>query len=319
MAALPYIQLYVADYLADTAHLSVTASGAYLHLIMNYWQTGKPLKNCDVRLGAIARCYNGEWSQVKDLVLEFFEDRDGLLHHPRIDSDLARVGRGGDDPELTGGWRGYVYFIATSGGGKYKIGYSKNPWARLKDLQVASSEQLLLVATVKTTDVSEKGIHAELDEYRLSGEWFSDCAIIADLISAIKSKKVTTVDESVDYLRSYSVATVVTTKDTDTDTDTDTDKSTKRVSRRFDEFWSVYPVKKGRAAAEKTWTSKNLDSIADSIIADVKQRISGDRQWIDGYIPHGSTYVNGRGWEDAIEAPRGKSAEPLPDYLVGAI
>lgn len=96
-------------------------------------------------------------------------------------------------------------------------------------------------------------------------------------------------------------------------------KNTTEHASRFDEFWAAYPVKKGRASAEKTWAAKHLDPIADTIIADVKQRIAGDRQWIEGYIPHGSTYVNGRGWEDSIEAPRGKAAEHVPDYLVGAI
>jgi len=92
---------------------------------------------------------------------------------------------------------------------------------------------------------------------------------------------------------------------------------------RFDEFWSAYPVKKGRAAAAAKWKSKNLDAIADTIIADVKRRLAEDRQWRDGYIPHGSTYVNGHGWEDAIEAARNSGAangaDALPDFMRGAI
>jgi len=43
MAALPYIQLYVADYLADTIHLETDEHGAYLLIIMNYWQTGQQI------------------------------------------------------------------------------------------------------------------------------------------------------------------------------------------------------------------------------------------------------------------------------------
>jgi hypothetical protein len=70
---------------------------------------------------------------------------------------------------------------------------------------------------------------------------------------------------------------------------------------RFEEFWAVYPVKKGRATAQAKWTAKGYDAIADRIIGDVEIRKVKDRQWRDGYIPHGSTYVNGRGWEDEIE------------------
>jgi uncharacterized protein YdaU (DUF1376 family) len=96
-------------------------------------------------------------------------------------------------------------------------------------------------------------------------------------------------------------------------------QAARKTASRFDEFWSAYPVKKGRADAEAKWKSRKLDVIADTIIADVKRRIAEDRQWRDGYVPHGSTYVNGRGWEDAIEPGRNGAGSETPDYLVGAI
>ena len=96
----------------------------------------------------------------------------------------------------------------------------------------------------------------------------------------------------------------------------------RKSAERFDEFWIEYPVKKGRAAAEAKWRTKGYDAIADRIIADVKRRRAEDRQWLAGYAPHGSTYVNGRGWEDAIESVRQTPLAPTdetPDFLVGAI
>lgn len=80
---------------------------------------------------------------------------------------------------------------------------------------------------------------------------------------------------------------------------------------RFGEFWSLYPVKKGKADAERKWKARKLDAIADRIMADVRDRMARDRQWRDGYVPHGSTYVNGSGWEDAIVEARAGPAPPM--------
>lgn len=59
MAALPYMQLYIADYLADTMHLSAEEHGAYLLLMFNYWQTGRAIPKS--RLAKIARISNERW------------------------------------------------------------------------------------------------------------------------------------------------------------------------------------------------------------------------------------------------------------------
>lgn len=91
MAALPYMPLFVADYLADTAHLTPAQHGAYLLLIMNYWQRGGPLPNDDVRLARIVRMSKRDWAHNRNDILEFFHEQDNLLHHVRIDSELSRV------------------------------------------------------------------------------------------------------------------------------------------------------------------------------------------------------------------------------------
>lgn len=89
MAALPYMQLYTADYLADTMHLSAEEHGAYLLLMFNYWQTGKPIpKN---RLAKIARLTNERWADVEPSLQEFFCDNGEEWVHLRIEEDLASV------------------------------------------------------------------------------------------------------------------------------------------------------------------------------------------------------------------------------------
>ena len=91
MAALPYMQLYVADYLADTMHLSAEEHGAYLLLIFNYWQTGKSLPDNDKRLANVARLSNERWTDVKQTLIEYFVLVDGKLIHPRIEADLEYI------------------------------------------------------------------------------------------------------------------------------------------------------------------------------------------------------------------------------------
>ncbi|MBD8493851.1 DUF1376 domain-containing protein [Pseudomonas syringae] len=89
MAALPYIQLYVADYLADTMHLTTEEHGAYLLLIFNYWQTGKPIPTN--RLARISRLSNERWTDVERSLREFFNERSNEWVHDRIERDLEAV------------------------------------------------------------------------------------------------------------------------------------------------------------------------------------------------------------------------------------
>jgi uncharacterized protein YdaU (DUF1376 family) len=91
MASLPYMKLFVADYLADTRHLTAAQHGAYLLLIFNYWQTGKPLPNDDAKLARIACMNKRDWAHNRDAILEFFSVQDNLLVHSRIAHELSRV------------------------------------------------------------------------------------------------------------------------------------------------------------------------------------------------------------------------------------
>ena len=89
MAAIPYMPLYIADYLADAAHLSTVEHGAYLLLIMNYWQRGGPISSLNARLASVARMSNEDWLQIQPTIAEFFTEKDGLWHHKRIDIELG--------------------------------------------------------------------------------------------------------------------------------------------------------------------------------------------------------------------------------------
>ena len=96
------MQLYVADYLADTSHLSTVEHGAYLLLIMNYWQRGKPLPAADDKIARIARMTVEEWLEIKSTIMEFFVERDGMLCHKRIDRDLQYVAEKSEQASAAG-------------------------------------------------------------------------------------------------------------------------------------------------------------------------------------------------------------------------
>lgn len=87
MSKKPWMPLYIADYLKDTTHLGALESGAYLHLIMDYWQNGK-LPTDDRLLARIAKLTDREWKRLKPILQAFFHDG---WHHKRIDEELAHA------------------------------------------------------------------------------------------------------------------------------------------------------------------------------------------------------------------------------------
>lgn len=91
MAAIPFMPLYVADYLSDAAHLSTLEHGAYLLLIMTYWQRGEELPADDKKLARICRVGPREWARIKPVISEFFQVSCNTWSHRRIDRELQNV------------------------------------------------------------------------------------------------------------------------------------------------------------------------------------------------------------------------------------
>lgn len=85
----------------------------------------------------------------------------------------------------------YVYVIGTVWGAPaLKIGFSKNPWARIVELQTAQSEKLEVLATFKCRSHSEVDIHDILKPYRKQGEWFALPVRVYAAISDAASRSV---------------------------------------------------------------------------------------------------------------------------------
>jgi uncharacterized protein YdaU (DUF1376 family) len=83
----PWMPLYIADYLKDTTHLGALESGAYLHLIMDYWTNGG-LPDDERQLARIAKLTEKEWKACRTTLQAFFHDG---WKHKRIDQEIAHA------------------------------------------------------------------------------------------------------------------------------------------------------------------------------------------------------------------------------------
>lgn len=113
-------------------------------------------------------------------------------------------------------------------------------------------------------------------------------------------------------------------------TDVNTDKHTVSEGSQgddspfFAEFWKAYPRKTSKQMAIKSWKKLGVDdsdSLLNTIMADVRRRVNGE--WAGKelqYVPHPSTYLNQRRWEDETATTDRVEAEeehdlPLEEIL----
>lgn len=77
----------------------------------------------------------------------------------------------------------------------------------------------------------------------------------------------------------------------------------------FDSFWKLYPVKKGKAKAEAAWSKLKITDDLFTLITQGLARQVVCHDWTkEGgqYIPHPTTWLNGKRWEDEVKpAPSG--------------
>jgi len=120
----------------------------------------------------------------------------------------------------------YVYYVATTDSDVVKVGISRNPWSRVRDLQTGSAEQFTLLATLKTDARSEFAIHDFFKATRVKGEWFSRSPALNSLIQKTKDGEFADLEACVAFLHDLPVeafvattverrSSVVTTKDKD--------------------------------------------------------------------------------------------------------
>ena len=87
-----WMPLYVGDYLADTRRLTTEHHGAYLLLIMEYWQKGTPLPDDDDQLGQITGL-GKRFKAARATLQQFFKVEDGQWRHGRVEEEQIKANK----------------------------------------------------------------------------------------------------------------------------------------------------------------------------------------------------------------------------------
>ncbi len=79
----------------------------------------------------------------------------------------------------------------------------------------------------------------------------------------------------------------------------------------FDQFWKLYPKKKGRKDAAKAWAKLNPSAeLHQTLITALGSHCLSEDWTKDGgrYIPNASTWINGERWTDVLKTAGGRAA-----------
>jgi len=77
----------------------------------------------------------------------------------------------------------------------------------------------------------------------------------------------------------------------------------KKYSVLFNEFWKFYPRKTNKFHTWKTWQKLNSNLPDIEVLKNAIRKQENSEAWKKGCIPHASTWLNGRRWEDEAFNP----------------
>jgi uncharacterized protein YdaU (DUF1376 family) len=117
VSELPFMQLYVSDYLGDTRHLSCEQHGAYLLLLMTMWNAHGSLPDDDAKLARMVCLSVKKWRGIRTEVMEFFDVSEGRVTHPRLSRELQKSERQSESRASAGAKGGAAKSLKYKGGG----------------------------------------------------------------------------------------------------------------------------------------------------------------------------------------------------------
>ena len=89
--SVPFMQLYVGDYIRDTRHLTAEQHGAYLLLLMAAWNAGGRLPNNPKKLARLAASMPSRWAKIAADVMEFFDVEGDYITNRRLTVELKKA------------------------------------------------------------------------------------------------------------------------------------------------------------------------------------------------------------------------------------
>lgn len=89
----PFMQLYVADYLGDTRHLTTEQHGAYMLLLMTMWRAGGDLADDDEKLARIVCLTVARWRKIKADVINLLIVENGRVTQKRLTAELEKASK----------------------------------------------------------------------------------------------------------------------------------------------------------------------------------------------------------------------------------
>jgi uncharacterized protein YdaU (DUF1376 family) len=171
MSELPFIPLYISDYLADTTHLTPEEHGAYMLLILVMWKSDGKLENDDAKLSRIVRLTPSKWRRIKPTIMSFFVIENGFISKNRMTKDIEKAKnlvnkrseagkRGGEAKSLKTKYVGVA--IATD---LLQQNSSKNVASQNLELIEGKKERISLVVSSATTTVEDDDFEVFWEAY----------------------------------------------------------------------------------------------------------------------------------------------------------
>lgn len=98
---------------------------------------------------------------------------------------------------------GYIYLIGSDFSKPVKIGFSINPWARVKEIALGHPEAVKVLLSIKADQKLERQIHKALKEFQVRSEWFQINEAVLDCLRDLSNNEIDR-EKAIDTLRSLS-------------------------------------------------------------------------------------------------------------------